>query len=198
VAFQSRVPIRISQPNWNHCPRAALQARRLALIWALLCAAPFSAAHAGVFDDIFGKDDAKNWVEQATVLPAPPADSDLIAFFVSSASDFRFAIDQKSLSIGSDGVVRYTLIATSDQGARNITYEGIRCDTREYKIYAFGDASGKLTERYDPVWKRIDEAAANRQRAALFKDYLCPSGVPARVKEIVATLKQNPYNSIPQ
>jgi hypothetical protein len=164
----------------------------------LLCAVPFNAAHAGLFDEIFGKDDAKYWVEQPTVFPAPPSDSDMIPFFVSAASDFRFAIDQKSLSIGTDGVVRYTLVATSDRGARNITYEGIRCETREYKIYALGDGSGKFTERYDPVWKRIDEAATNRQRAALFKDYLCPSGIPARVKDVVATLKQSPYDSIPQ
>jgi hypothetical protein len=155
-------------------------------------------AHANAFDDIFGKDDEKNWVEQATVLPATPIDSDLIPFFVSSATDFHFAIDQKSLSIGSDGVVRYTLVASSDQGARNITYEGIHCATREYKIYAFGDASGKLTERYDPTWIRIDEAAANRQRAALYKDYLCPSGIPGRVKDVVSALKQRPYKSIPQ
>lgn len=95
-------------------------------------------------------------------------------------------------------MVRYTLVATSSQGARNISYEGIRCDTREFKVYAYGDASGKLTERYDPVWARIDEAAANRQRAALQKDYLCPSGVPLHVSDIITALKLRPARAIGQ
>jgi len=49
-------------------------------------------------------------------LPAYPNEEDLVGFFVTSASNFKFFIDRRSLSIRSDGVVRYTLVARSPQG----------------------------------------------------------------------------------
>ena len=41
-----------------------------------------------------------------------------------------------SLTVGTDGVVRYTVVVTSPAGARNVNYEGIRCDTYEWRLYA--------------------------------------------------------------
>ncbi len=121
-------------------------------------------------------DDTKTWKEIQTQLPAAPREEDLMGFGVSGASSYYFAIDRKSLAIGSDGVFRYTLVATSPQGARNVSYEGIRCATREKKIYAIGQSDGTWTKARNAAWARIVEVGNNRQHAALMKEYFCPDG----------------------
>src|SRR5207253_11296418 len=53
---------------------------------------------------------AKEFREVETALPAPPRDADLIPFEVSPAGNFTFAIDGKSVAVGADGAVRYTVV----------------------------------------------------------------------------------------
>ncbi len=163
---------------------------------AVILAGSAHFASAGVLDDVFGPDD-KNWVEVGPETPAPPEPRDLLEFYVSPTTQFHFAIDSRSLTVGPDGVVHYVLVATSSSGARNTSFEGMRCATRELKIYAYLAPNNTFMPRDDPTWKRIDEADANRQRAALFKDYFCANGVPTRT-DIIRALKGNPYDSIPK
>ena len=92
--------------------------------------------------------------------------------------------------------MHYTLIAQSPQGAKNISFEGMRCANRTYKVYAYLGANDTFRPRTDPQWARVDEAEANRQRAALYKDYICSSGVPLRTKDVVLALKANPYSAV--
>src|SRR5438477_3451709 len=89
------------------------------------------------FDEDFD-DEVKPWKELAVQLPQQPKPENLVAFYVGPTATMKFAIDLNSLSAGSDGVVRYTLVSTSDGGAQNVSYEGIRCQTAEKKLYAFG------------------------------------------------------------
>ncbi|MGB7481229.1 MAG: CNP1-like family protein [Burkholderiaceae bacterium] len=150
-------------------PRAALAGATLAL---LLAAAHFQVAHAAGFDEEFD-DDTKPWQEIAVQLPAPPAAENLLPFEVSATATQSFAIDAKSVTVGADGVVRYTLVTTSPAGARNVSYEGIRCATFERKLYAFGHADGSWSRSRRDQWERIVRNAANRQQAVLAKDYFC-------------------------
>ncbi|HZW13533.1 MAG TPA: CNP1-like family protein [Noviherbaspirillum sp.] len=121
------------------------------------------------------EDDAQEqpWKEVAIELPASPRQEDLLSFYVSATATQSFAVDARSLSVGSDGVIRYTLIATSEAGAKNVSYEGIRCATFEKKLYAFGQADGTWTRSRRDEWQRISDNAANRQHAALAKDFFC-------------------------
>ena len=121
-------------------------------------------------------DDTKTWKEIQTQLPPAPRDEDLMGFSVSGASSYYFAVDRKSLAVGSDGVFRYTLVATSAQGARNVSYEGIRCQTGEKKIYAIGQRDGSWVKARNAAWSKIEEVGINRQHAALMKEYFCPDG----------------------
>jgi hypothetical protein len=101
--------------------------------------------------------EGKPWKEESVNLPPWPADSDLIEFKLDGEpSPFRYFIDSKHLAIGSDGVVRYTLVVESSSGARNLSFEGVRCTARgEYKIYAYG-AAGKFT-RVHESWKPVSD-----------------------------------------
>jgi hypothetical protein len=129
-------------------------------------------------DDDF--DSQKPWQEEAVVLPAFPKDADLRDFYVSASTTNRFFLDDKSLSIGTDGIIRYTLVVQSPSGARSVSYEGMRCETRQRRIYATGNDDGSWAQNKSVHWFPVREASSNRQYAALFVDYFCPDGTPVR------------------
>lgn len=134
---------------------------------------------------------AKPWTELQAQLPKPPATSEMLPFGVSGATEYRFAIDRASLSIGTDGVFRYTLVATSPQGARNVSYEGIRCETAQKKIYATGRNDGTWVRARNSAWTPIEEVGINRQHAALMKEYFCPGGsAQQRIGDVVGRLER--------
>lgn len=125
-------------------------------------------------------EEAKPWQETEVVLPAPPTEASLQPFYVSAASENRFFIDVSTLSVGGDGVVRYTIVIVSPEGGRNVSFEGMRCETKERRIYASGRADGSWSESRVKEWRRIQDAYGNRHHAALFLEYFCPGGVIVR------------------
>lgn len=163
---------------------------------ALLLAAVTNLSHAqSNFDEDFD-DETKPWQEIAIQLPTAPTTADLLPFEVSATATQMFAIDAHSLTVGSDGVIRYTLVATSTAGAKNISYEGIRCASFEKKLYAFGHVNGNWSRSRNDQWQRITGNAANRQHAALAKDYFCAGlTVAGSAEQILQRIrKQRPLN----
>jgi hypothetical protein len=120
--------------------------------------------------------ESKKWQEIDVQLPASPDDSTLQAFYVSAASENEFFIDLATLTVDVDGVVRYVLLVTTPEGGRNVTFEGMRCETRGHRIYASGRRDGTWSKARSDAWSRIREVYANRQHAVLFLDYFCPGG----------------------
>lgn len=142
----------------------------------------------GDFDD----DDGKSWQEIKTEIPPAPQAANLVSFYVSPTATMNFFIDVNSISVGADGVVRYTLVSKSQAGAENVSYEGIRCQTYESKLYAFGQKDGNWSRARLNDWKQISEAAGNRQHAALAKDFLCQDGMVAgKADDIRSRLRTN-------
>lgn len=119
----------------------------------------------------------RSWTEGKLQLPAYPKGEDLIEFYVSAATEFKFYIDRASLSVSPDGVVRYSLLARSPSGAENLTYEGIRCKSGVYKIYAYGRAGGIWAPRASD-WRLIEQKSVQRWHHALWREYFCPQKVP--------------------
>lgn len=115
----------------------------------------------------------RGWTESEVKLPAFPRTEGLIEFEVVGGS-FRFFVDPESLAVGPDGVVRYTLIARSPSGYANITYEGIRCATVSYKVFAHGNDS-RWSSR-DSDWRRIEAKGINASHHELRRSYFCPNG----------------------
>jgi len=122
-------------------------------------------------------------VDEAIVLPAYPNDADLIEFYVSATATNRFFVDGNSLSVGKDGVVRYTLVIKTAGGATNVDYEGIRCASREFRIYATGRADGSWLPNRSTDWRLIENRDVNRYHAALNREFLCPIGNPIQTAE---------------
>lgn len=119
----------------------------------------------------------KQWEEGAVAFPSYPKPESLQAIYVSASTDNQFLVDMDSVTVAKEGVVRYTLVVLTAGGARNVTYEGMRCDTRERRLYASGRADGTWSKARNSQWQRIQEAVTNRQYAALFTEYFCPGGV---------------------
>jgi hypothetical protein len=121
----------------------------------------------------------RDWREREVQLPAYPKVENLVEFYVSAASDFRFFVDRSSISVGDDGVVRYTLVARSSSGAENVSYEGIRCRAGAYRVYALGSKSGApWSQRGASDWRPIEQKTLHRQHHALWREYFCPHRVP--------------------
>lgn len=161
---------------------------RLFLLWLIFPGATLAGGW-GQFDFEFEQD--KPWVELQAQLPAKPQQENLQPFFVSAATDNKFYIDAASISVGEDGVVRYTLLVKSPEDAINVTFEGMRCNTREKKLYAFGRADGSWSKARFSKWEPILYADRNRQHHMLYDDFFCPAGLAVgSPEEAVAALKR--------
>jgi hypothetical protein len=125
-----------------------------------------------LFDNEF---DTKPWQEIEVGLPAFPEPENLIPFEVGAVRNMRFLIDEKSISVDSDEVIRYSLVVISSSGAQNISFEGMRCATGERRMYALGRADGTWSKARGNPWTRI-RGGNNSHHVALFSDYFCAVG----------------------
>lgn len=132
--------------------------------------------------------DEKPWAEVEVMLPAFPEKENLIPFKVGAIADTRFFVDGKSISIGSDGVVRYTLVVLSAQGAQNISYEGMRCSTLERRFYAAGRPDKTWSKARSNKWVRV-QGGSNNHHVELFSNNFCPNGIiafsPAEARRVL-------------
>jgi hypothetical protein len=117
----------------------------------------------------------RKWHEAEVSLPAWPRDGDLVQVKLDGpAPRLTNYIDTRSLSTGRDGVVRYTLVTKSPSGARNVSFEGLRCTPRgRWKTYAFG-----MNGHFEPTtvadeWQEIRDQDADPLHYELWRNYLC-------------------------
>jgi hypothetical protein len=142
------------------------------LVCGLMLSVFPKAGFPALFDDEF---DEKPWQEMEVQLPAFPESENLIPFKVGAISDTKFFIDEKSISIGGDEVIRYSLVVISSSGAQNISFEGMRCLTGERRVYAFGQADKTWTKARSNKWVRL-QGGSNSHHIALYADYFCAVG----------------------
>lgn len=147
-------------------------------------------------ENIGGVPEEKPFKEDALILPGYPDDATLIEFRPRGNSKNRFYVDRNSVSLGADWVVRYAAVIKSPSGVANVSYEGMRCKTSEYKVYAYGVRNGTWAEVREPKWQDIDGTTANF-RYSLWVDYLCDiEAVRGRnAKDLIARLKGDRLNN---
>ncbi len=113
--------------------------------------------------------------EVVTQFPAFPQKANLLEFPVSAVGDFGFFIDKTSLSVSSDGVVRYALVARSPSGVETVSYEGLRCAGVEFRRFAVGQPDATWRGSSSP-WQPL----ARPWHQVLHREYFCPQSVPLR------------------
>jgi hypothetical protein len=165
--------------------------RKLILLPSLLLAMLMGLCHAANAQRTVDDDEAdKEWKEIAAQMPEAPKNDNLLAFYDSGTQ--AFAIDTKSLSVAGDGTIRYTLVSASRSGARNISYEAIRCASFEKKLYAFGRPDGSWSRSRRADWQAISATAANKQHSTLAVDFFCEGNtVAGKADAILGRLKRN-------
>jgi hypothetical protein len=130
------------------------------------------------------------WNEIEVTIPSAPPSKNLKPFFVSINTALTFAIDADSLAFGQDDVHRYILVITSPSGAKQISYEGIRCEKYEWRMYGTLTSDEQWRKNPTSKWQLIMPNNYNRYHAALVKDAFCENNTPRRnINEIVQLLK---------
>ena len=177
--------------------------RRLCLLAALCWAGQALAAaecdtrkYYECYDYQESEEDKKVWQEEKYKLPAAPNMDTLIPFEVNVSNANRFFVDPPSVSVGNDGVVRFTVVIESSGGARTVNYEGLRCKTRERRLYAFGQKDGTWVESEGSTWilmQKQQHKMHNAYPAVLAYDYFCLDLEPPPSAEVaVERLRTGP------
>jgi hypothetical protein len=113
-----------------------------------------------------------DWRE--TQAPPPPAVKlDGLIPLEIPGSNLRFGVAPASVTVGSDGIVRYVVVATSTTGTVNAIYEGIRCNTGEYKVYARHNPDSGWTPTKDSPWRSLHEQPMSRHSLLIARSGAC-------------------------
>ncbi len=128
--------------------------------------------------------DEKPLDEAPVVLPSAPKPDDLLPFDPGRPTTMRFFVDPASIAVVHDGIVRFSVVIRGDGAASNVSYEGIRCKTRERKVYAYGRADGTWHATRNPTWTKIGGLASDGHRFVLYENFFCPS------RQIIASARE--------
>jgi hypothetical protein len=128
--------------------------------------------------------DHPEWKEIEAPPPPPLRTSGLIPLEVAGSS-LRFGVDPQSISVGSDSVVRYVVVATSSTGTTNAIYEGIRCGTGEVKVYARHNPDSGWVPAKDGKWQVLQGTPNYRYSLNVARNGACfgtsPNGPPSQI-----------------
>jgi hypothetical protein len=123
--------------------------------------------------------DSPDWQEIDAPPPPPLRTDGLIPLEVTGgASSLRFGVDPASVSVGSDSVVRYVVVAMGNSGVTNGIYEGIRCSTGEVKVYARHNPDSGWVAAKGSEWKDLRGAANSRYSLAVARSGACFGHAP--------------------
>lgn len=148
------------------------------LLWALVLTGAAVAEDMTGMDGLPEYEPGKAWQEQEVPLPPYPADNEALIGLDTNFAGYRYYIDPESVSVGEeDQVARYTVVVEAEDGARNVLYEGIRCDLGQYKTYAYGTGKGPFHAMPGAKWKDIRSTDAFRYRRDLLDFYVCEGSV---------------------
>jgi hypothetical protein len=132
--------------------------------------------------------------EGVTKMPAsPPNPSTLLPFYVSQHTIFKFAVDTDSILIGADGVTRYIVVITNPSGGQQAQYEGIRCDSFQWRLYGTLE-NGAWKENPLSSWRSIQSNVPNRYQASLAQGAFCNFNTQEKnIKTVIQSLNPNGF-----
>lgn len=139
----------------------------------------------------------KPWAELQAQLPPYPKPENLAKLQVGEYNANEHFVDTTSISVGEDGVVRYTLVIKTRGGATNVTFEGIRCNGREVRVYAAGHPGNQWSRLNQSSWRPIEFRNLQGHHNVLHREYYCwtaSRGETLTLKEILTNLRLGPQH----
>lgn len=125
------------------------------------------------------------WVEMETRVEAGPDRAALVELENQHLPPgMHLLADLAHLSVDPrDHVSRLWIVIRSERGAENATFEGIRCATDEYKVYAYYNPKRSKPLRVVklPRWRPV---RSNSWRAELARETLCSGTSPRDPRDV--------------
>jgi hypothetical protein len=116
------------------------------------------------------------WKEHDVFLPSAPSREGFRRVEITGMGDSMFLVDASSVTVSDDGVVRLALAIISERGHGNFFYEGYRCETSEYKSYAFSSGyDQEWTALRSAMWRPVVPRKHYNYRSDLLRHYICSS-----------------------
>jgi hypothetical protein len=127
----------------------------------------------------FNYDDSREipWIEYKTNVLVMPKAQDLSPLELDEMpAGMELFVDKSRIAVHpEDGVVRMWMWVRSKFGAEQGSFEGFRCATREYKVYAYANPTRNppVTSAKNARWRAAKSGVSGNYRAELQRDYLC-------------------------
>jgi len=116
----------------------------------------------------------EEWKELEVPIPALAKDSEFKLLAVTEAdSRYQYYLAENSISLGTDGVMRYTVAVVSGNGVRNVFYEGLRCYTNEIKTYAYATNRGNFRPALNNRWRPVANKGVRAYQDFLTNGIIC-------------------------
>ena len=124
-------------------------------------------------------DTETDWKEG--VVPPPPSfnKDKLIPIDMPPFVSLKFGVDPATLTISTEGILRYVMVASNASGSISAMYEGLRCATGEVKTYARYNSSGQWSLVSSPTWQRLNDNRPSQHALALANQGVCEGSVLA-------------------
>lgn len=162
------------------------------------------------YEEITGEQDdfdviEKPWLESGIQVPELPNDAAWSPVPMDSLPKTQqLALDKNTMKVDQkDWVVRYWVLIRSTGGAYNAAYEGIRCTTNEFIIYAYGQNKREPNVKRvrEPRWMDVGQRRKGNYRRELVDYFFCAGEVPRNIKQIEQAIDgvfelMNPYEEI--
>ena len=130
-------------------------------------------------DRTFDYDDSqdKPWIENEAEIPPPPDPSTLDELQITGLPPgFTLLLDLERLAVDPvDRVIRLWLVLRSKEGHDNTSFEGYRCASGEYRVYAYADPrrDPPVREMTRSTWREARGSMAQNYRRHLLKQTFC-------------------------
>lgn len=128
------------------------------------------------------------WIENETEVLAMPVEDDLVQIDIDQMPPgLELWADAGRITVNpEDRVVRLWLWVRSKQGAENGSFEGFRCETLEYKVYAFANPRREpaVTKARSPTWRKVSQRRNGNYRRELLLEYFCTHHRTLKADEI--------------
>lgn len=160
--------------------------RRLLIVSATICSLCLNWGAQAQTED----PDAETWTEAQVSPPAAFSVDKLQTFDLGQGTSLTYGIDPNTLAVGTDGVVRYVLVARSGSGALNALYQGLRCDTGEVKTYGRWDNKSSWNTDSKDSWQKLSSRGFTQPAMVLARAGICDGRtVNGNAQNILRTLK---------
>lgn len=134
-----------------------------------------------------------DWKELDVKPPATFRTNNLVPIEMPRYVSVKMGVDPDTVTVSSDGIVRYVVVAVSGSGNINAAYEGIWCRAGEVKTYARAGNDGQWGAVANAQWKGLNASQPSMHALALARQGVCDgrSAAGHSPQDIVRKLKRS-------